>query len=76
MANELPSSVQKDSIDWELEAVGEDGEEMNTHKTQAPFAPLYNPNPNPNPDPNPNPNPNPYPLTPNPHPHPNPNPNP
>ena len=29
MANELPSSVQKDSIDWELEAVGEDGEEIN-----------------------------------------------
>ena len=35
VASELPSSMQKDSIDWEIEAKGEDDEEEPAHKTQA-----------------------------------------
>ena len=68
VASELPSSMQKDSIDWEIEAKGEDDEEEPAHKTQA-----RGPNPNPNPDPDPQPNTDPHPH-PHPHPHPNPNP--
>ena len=48
MANELPSSLQKDSIDWEIEAAGEDDEEGHKHQSQA----LIKRHPNPSPRPN------------------------